>query len=341
MRAYRMTSSGAAGTMALPVPDPAAGEVRLAVLAAGLCHSDLHVVDRGGLGWQLPFTFGHEICGRVDAVGPGVREELIGTQVVVHAPVGCGRCPRCVRGRTNYCDHRASLPAAGIGLGVDGGMADTVTVDESRLVPADGLDPSTAAALTDAGLTSYHAVTSCADALVEPGAVAVVIGVGGLGHMAVAILRACTDARIVAVDTRAEALELARSCGAHAVAGPDAAATVAELSQGRGADVVLDFVAAQSTLDVAVPLLRTAGELVLVGGAGGMIPVGKPGPLPSGMVLRLPFWGSREELVATVDLARSGVLTARTTTFPLSEAERAFAELRRGAIVGRAVLVPD
>lgn len=337
-----MTSAGAVGSTGLPIPEPGAGEVRLKVLAAGICHSDLHVVDRDGMGWPLPFTFGHEICGRVEAAGEGVGEDLIGTQVVVHAPVGCARCPRCVAGRTNYCDRRASLPAVGLGLGIDGGMADAVVVDRSRLVPADGLDPVTAAALTDAGLTSYHAVASCTPALCEPDAVVVVIGVGGLGHMAVGILRAMTGAQVVAVDTRAEALELARACGAHAAARPDtAAAVVAEVSAGRGADVVLDFVAAQATLDAAVPLLRTAGELVVVGGGGGMLPVRKPGTLPSGLVVRMPFWGSRDELVATVELARAGVLTAHTTTFALSEAEQAFARLRRGQVIGRAVLVPD
>ncbi|BBG02732.1 MULTISPECIES: alcohol dehydrogenase catalytic domain-containing protein [Pseudonocardia] len=341
MHAYRMTAAGTARMVELPAPRPGPGQVLLQVRAAGICHSDLHVLDAPAAMWEPPFTLGHEICGTVTATGDGADPELVGRQVVVHAPYGCGECSRCRAGATNDCDRRRSLPA-GLGLGVDGGMADEIVVDAARLVGADGLDPAEAAALTDAGLTSYRAVTGSAAHLAEPGAVAVVIGVGGLGHMAIGILRARTGAHVVAVDTREEALELARACGAQTACRPDeAAAAVASASEGRGADVVLDFVAAQATLDGAGPLLRIAGELVLVGGAGGVLAVRKPGPLPSGASLRLPFWGSYDELVETVALARQGGIRARTTTYPLSEVTRALEDLRAGRVLGRAVLVPE
>lgn len=342
MKAYRMMAAGSASLVDVAVPDPGPGEVRIEVLAAGICHSDLGVLDSGaGAGWALPFTLGHEICGRVDMTGPGADGWPEGDQVVVHAPYGCGRCGRCTSGRTNYCDDRRTLPAAGVGLGIDGGMARFVVVDQERLVPAAGLEPVVAAALTDAGLTSYHAVAECTRDLSSRSAVAVVIGVGGLGHVAIGILRALTSARVVAVDTRDAALALGAESGAHAVARPDAArAEVAGLSAGRGADVVLDFVGAQSSLDLSVSLLRTAGELVLVGSGGGTLAVTKPGPQPSGVVIRMPFWGSRSELVEVVGLARSGRLTVSSTTFALDEAERAFDELRQARIVGRAVLTP-
>jgi len=342
MRAYRMTGTGRVGLVEVADPVPGPGQVRLDVLAAGVCHSDLHVLDSGaGSGWALPFTLGHEICGRVAVLGPGVEDLAVGDQVVVHAPYGCGRCARCAAGMTNYCDLRQSLPAAGIGLGIDGGMADVVLVDRARLVPAPGLDPVEAATLTDAGLTSFHAVAGCREALAEPGSVAVVVGVGGLGHLAVGILRALTAAHVVAVDTRDAALELAERCGAHSMSRPDAAgAVVAAVSAGRGADVVLDFAAAQASLDLAVSLLRTAGELVVVGSGGGAVAVTKPGSLPAGARLRLPFWGSRGELAEVVGLARRGVLPVRAAAFGLAEADRVFEELRRGRVVGRAVLVP-
>ncbi|QJY50661.1 alcohol dehydrogenase catalytic domain-containing protein [Pseudonocardia broussonetiae] len=338
-----MVEPGRAALVDVGVPEPGPGQVRLDVLAVGICHSDLHVVDHGaGAAWALPFTLGHEICGRVAALGAGVEGPAVGAQVVVHAPVGCGRCPRCVQGRTNYCDERRTLPAAGVGLGVDGGMAAALVVGQERLVAADGLDPALAATLTDAGLTSFHAVEGCRDALAAAGSVAVVIGVGGLGHLAIGILRAAGASRIVAVDTREEALDLGRWAGADvAVAPAGAEAAVRGASGGRGADAVLDFAAVQSSLDLVAVLLRTAGELVVVGSGGGVLPVTKPGPLPSGAGIRLPFWGSRKELVEVVELARAGAVRARTRTFGLGEAEEAFDELRRGAIVGRAVLVPD
>ncbi|MFC5063838.1 alcohol dehydrogenase catalytic domain-containing protein [Actinomycetospora atypica] len=341
MIAYRMVAPGRAGLTEVPTPEPGPAEVRLDVLAAGVCHSDLAVLDGGaGAAWALPFTLGHEVCGRVAALGAEVEGLRVGQQVVVHAPYGCGGCPRCSRGRTNYCDHRRTLPAAGLGLGVDGGMADALVVDRHRVVDAEGLDPVVAATLTDAGLTSFHAVEGSREALSESGAIAVVIGVGGLGHLAIGILRALGGVTVVAVDTREEALDLARECGADAAVGPADAPAAVAAARGSGADVVFDFAGAQSSLDLAVSLLRTAGELVVVGSGGGSVAVSKPGVLPSGARLRLPFWGSRPELAAVVDLARGGGLTARTTAFALADADRAFDQLRRGRMVGRAVLVP-
>ncbi|MBK1787406.1 alcohol dehydrogenase catalytic domain-containing protein [Prauserella sp. ASG 168] len=337
-----MAGSGRAELVDHESPEPGPGEVRLDVLAAGVCHSDLAVLAGGvSRAWALPFTLGHEICGRVAVLGSDVEGVDVGDQVVVHAPYGCGRCRRCERGQTNYCDDRDRLPAAGIGLGVDGGMADSVVVGAERLVSASGVDPVVAATLTDAGLTSFHAIEGCRDLLTEPDAVVVVIGVGGLGHLAIGILRACYGVQVVAVDTRDAALELAGECGADVAVGPGgAAAAVTAVAGGRGADVVFDFAGAQSSLELATAVLRTAGELVVVGSGGGVLRVAKPGVLPAGIRLRLPFWGSRTELSGVVELARQGALRPRTTTFPLTEADRAFAELRDGKLVGRAVLVP-
>lgn len=342
MRAYRMTGPGRAGLVSVPDPEPGPGEVRLDVLAAGICHSDLNVLDHGvGAGWPLPMTLGHEICGRVAALGAGVEGLEIGSQVLVHAPLGCGRCDRCVQGRTNYCDERDRLSVAGVGLGVDGGMADAVLVSQERLVPADGLDPVAAATLTDAGLTSFHAIKGCAADLADPGSVAVVIGVGGLGHLAIGLLHALHPARVVAVDTREAARQLARDRGADVAVAPDEAAAAVAAVAGRGADVVLDFAGAQTSIDLAASLLRTAGVLVLVGSGGGVLRVAKPGVLRTGFRLQLPFWGSRTELAAVVDLARHGGLAPHTTVFPLADADRAFDEVRGGRLTGRAVLVPD
>lgn len=339
MLAYRMTAPGTAELVDVPLPEPGPGQVRLDVLAAGVCHSDLAVLHGGAAAaWTLPFTLGHETCGRVAALGEGVDDLALGEQVVVHAPFGCGHCPRCRAGRTNYCDRRASLPAAGLGLGLDGGMAEAVVVDRARLVSAAGLDPVAAATLTDAGLTSFHAVHDSRAALAEPDALAVVIGVGGLGHLAIGILRELGTPSVVAVDTREEALDLARECGADVAVTPsDAPAAV----PAPGAAVVFDFAGAQSSLDLAVSLLRTAGELVVVGSGGGALTVSKPGVLPAGAVLRVPFWGSRDQLEAVVGVARGGVLTPRTTTYPLTDADRAFDDLRGGRLLGRAVLVPS
>ncbi|WP_233625055.1 NAD(P)-dependent alcohol dehydrogenase [Actinoplanes sp. ATCC 53533] len=324
-------------------PVPRGAEVLVRVTAAGLCHSDLHVIDAGGMGFPTPFTLGHEVAGRVAELGPDATGAAPGDPVAVYGPWGCGRCPRCLAGRDNYCDRRAELSWAGLGLGRDGGMADFVLVPSARhLVPIGDLDPAQAAPLTDAGLTPYHAVQRCRAALVEGSTVAV-IGVGGLGHLAVQLLRALTPSQVIAVDVREEALALAAKCGAH-VSLPAAADTprrVRTASGGPGADVVLDFVGTDATLELAARSLRADGDLVVVGSGGGQLTVRKPSALPAGARVSLPFWGSRDELAEVVALARAGTLRVEVERFPLSAAPEAIARLRAGTLPARAVLIPD
>lgn len=171
----------------------------------------------------------------------------------------------------------------------------------------------------------------------------VVIGVGGLGHLAVQILRATTSARVLAVDVREEALALADACGAHfgTLLRPDTAAALRSRTGGAGAVAVLDFVGSRSSLELAVDVLRPGGELVVVGSGGGELTVRKPGALPPGTRISLPFWGTRPELEAVVSLARDGVLTVGVEPFGLSQATEAVARLREGRVRGRAVLTPD
>ncbi|WP_328334815.1 MULTISPECIES: NAD(P)-dependent alcohol dehydrogenase [unclassified Streptomyces] len=325
-------------------PVPGAGEVLVRVEAAGLCHSDIHVIDAaaGALPYRAPFTLGHEIAGQVAALGPGADGgPAPGERVVVYGPWGCGACARCTAGQDNYCDRRGSLDWHGAGLGRDGGMAEYVLVPAARhLVPIGSLPADQAAPLSDAGLTSYHAVAGVRHALGE-GTTAVVIGVGGLGHLAVQILRATTPCRVLAIDIRPEALALADRSGAHRSIPMDAgtAAALRKATGGAGADAVLDFVGAQPTLDLATEILRAGAELAVVGSGGGQLTVRKPGFLPPGIRLSLPFWGTRQELVEVIALARAGTLHVETEQLPLRSAPDAVNRLRRGLIRGRAVLM--
>jgi propanol-preferring alcohol dehydrogenase len=345
MQALRLKDWGQEPELAdLDRPAPGPGEVLVRVEAAGLCHSDLHVLDaaRGALPYRPPFTLGHEIAGRVAALGPGADGgPAPGERVVVYGPWGCGRCARCAAGQDNHCDRRGTLGWHGAGLGRDGGMAEYVLVPAARhLVPIGDLPADQAAPLSDAGLTSYHAVAGVRQALGE-GSTAVVIGVGGLGHLAVQILRATTPSRVLAVDLRPEALALADRSGAHQSIPMDAdtAAALRKATGGVGVDAVLDFAGAQPTLDLATEVLRPGGELAIVGSGGGQLTVRKPGFLPPGVRLSLPFWGTRQELAEVIALARSGALRVETEQLPLSSAPDAIDRLRRGLIRGRAVLV--
>lgn len=338
MLAHRLTAWGAPPSWAtVPVPRPGPGQVLVRVLAVGLCHSDLHVVDArpGVMAFEPPFTLGHEVAGEVAAVGAGVVAWRPGDRVAVHGVWGCGRCRHCLNGRENYCLDRG--PAVGGGLGADGGLAAYQLVPAERfLVAADGLPPAVVAPLTDAGLTSYHAVTRSLPRL-HPGATAVVIGVGGLGHLAIQLLRASGAVTVVAVDTRQSARDLARRHGAVEVSagGDDAVATLRRLG---GADLVLDFVGAPATVALGVAVLRADGELTVVGGAGGELVVGKHVGLPPGVRVSLPFWGTRAELHAVLELARHGRLQPEVTTFAASDVEAAYSAMRAGAVLGRAVV---
>ncbi|MFH9001984.1 NAD(P)-dependent alcohol dehydrogenase [Streptomyces afghaniensis] len=345
MRALRLTAWGEPPAPAeVERPVPRGGEILVRVEATGLCHSDLHVMGAvpGALPYRLPFTLGHEVAGRIAALGPDA-DVRVGDRVVLYGPWGCGACDRCAAGRDNYCDRRDTLTWHGAGLGRDGGMAEYVLVPSARhLVPIDGLSADQAAPLSDAGLTSYHAVAGLRHALGED-TTTVVIGVGGLGHLAVQILRATTGSRVLAVDVREDALALAERSGADfgTLVRADTARVLRARTGGAGVDAVLDFVGTTQTLELAVGILRPGGELAVVGSGGGRLTVYKPGVLPPGFRLSLPFWGTRPELAEVVALAGSGAIHVETERFPLSAAPEAIDRLRRGRVRGRAVLVPD
>ncbi|WP_410606099.1 NAD(P)-dependent alcohol dehydrogenase [Amycolatopsis sp. lyj-109] len=339
--AVRLTAWGRPPSLAdAEVPDPVGTEVLVRVEAAGICHSDLHVVDAppGTFRYRLPFTLGHEIAGHVAALGDAAAGLEAGDRVAVHGPWGCGACRRCAAGEDNYCDRRADLAWSGAGLGRDGGMADHVLVPHARhLVPIGDLDAAQAAPLTDAGLTPYHVVarlTLAGDSAV------VVIGAGGLGHVAIQILRATTGARVFAVDVREDALALAHRSGAHRTLRAEPGTEAVLRRETGGADAVLDFVGSDPTLALAAGVLRPGGTLAIVGSGGGQLTVAKPGPLPQGATVSLPFWGSRRELAEVIALARTGAIRVETELFPLTAAGEAFERLRAGQVRGRAVLLP-
>jgi alcohol dehydrogenase, propanol-preferring len=245
----------------------------------------------------------------------------------------------------NYCEDppaRRGL-AAGGGLGTDGGMADYLLVPDARhLVPLPaGMTPAQAAPLTDAGLTPYHAVRRSLPKL-DPMATAVVIGVGGLGHLAVQLIKALTAARVIAVDTRTDALDLAIADGADiaVTAGERASQEVRAATGGRGADLVLDCVGSDSTLAFGAACTRSLGDLTLVGVAGGSIPFGFLS-VPYEASLQSVYWGSRSELAEVLELGANGLISPRTTSYPLERAIEAYRDLAAGQVVGRAVVIPN
>ncbi len=344
MKAYQLIEWQQPGELRdVPVPVPGPGEVLIKVGGAGACHSDLHIMDwpAGTLPYELPFTLGHENAGWIEALGAGVSGWQLGDAVAVYGPWGCGRCAACRQGRETLCERAAEIGAAGGGLGRYGGMAEYMLVPNARLlVPLGELDPREAAPLSDAALTPYHAV-KLALPLLSPGTWALVIGVGGLGHMAVQLLRAGSPAGGIAVDVDAAKLDLAREVGADetVAAGESAAAEIRELTRGLGAMVVFDCVGSEQTMKLATAVARPGGAVQIIGLAGGMIPFGF-GALPFDCSLTIPYWGSVVELMEVLELARAGKIRAHIERFALDHVADAYARLRAGTLQGRAVITP-
>jgi alcohol dehydrogenase, propanol-preferring len=345
MKALRLTRWGTPAELCeISVPEPGPGQVLVKIAGAGACHSDLHLMDwpEGQLPWQLPFTLGHENAGWVAKLGAGVSAVVPGDAVLVYGPWGCGRCRPCRLGRENYCERAAAIGVAGGGLGRDGGMAEYMLVPDARfLVPLGALDPVTAAPLADAALTPYHAIAQARSRL-QPGATAIVIGSGGLGQMAVQLLRATTPARVIALDTDDNKLAVARELGADLALRSDASAVTAvrDATGGVGAELVLDMVGADATLALGARVLRPEGRLAIIGLAAGTLPVSFFA-LPYGAEVATSYWGTVTELVEIVALARANKLRLAVETFPLARGPEVYARLRRGEIRGRAVVVPE
>ncbi len=346
VQALRLTSWQHDAELAdVPTPDPGPGQVVVRIGGAGACHSDLHLMHDftpGALPFDPPFTLGHENAGWVEAIGPGVTGVEPGEPVAVYGAWGCGRCPRCRLGAENYCVEQSRRPVAGGGLGTDGGMAPYMLVPDARfLVGLGDLDPVEAAPLTDAGLTPYHAVRRSAELLV-PGSTAMVLGVGGLGHLAIQILRELTPATIVAVDERPEALVHAAALGAHhtVLPGPAAHDEVWSRTGGRGVDVAIDVVGSAVTLEFAASLVRSLGHLSIVGLGGGQLPVGFFS-LAYEVSVATTYWGSIPELVEVLALGAAGRIRADVQRFTLDQAPDAYRMLAAGQLDGRAVVVPS
>jgi propanol-preferring alcohol dehydrogenase len=295
------------------------------------------------LGFTPPFTLGHENAGWVAEVGSGVSGYKAGDAVAIYGPWGCGYCHACQQSMENYCENWMALGAFGGGLGFDGGMAEYMLVPSARfLVPLGTLSPVKAAPLSDAALTPYHAIKRALP-LLHADSTVVVLGIGGLGHMAVQLLRALAPVRIVAGDVDAVKLDQARELGADDVVNTmntDAAAEqIQEITGPRGTALVLDCVGVQSTFDLGVKLLARNSIWTIVGLGGGHHDF-HHGSTPYGSTMSIPYWGSRVELMEIIAMARNNRIHAETIEFPLNEAVAVYTKLKAGQIKGRAVLIP-
>jgi NAD+-dependent secondary alcohol dehydrogenase Adh1 len=323
----------------VPVPEPAKPrDVLVRIGGAGVCATDLHALE--GLmepaGVTLPRVLGHENAGWVEAVGTDVSTVAAGDAVLVYPPYSCGLCVACRRGNDMHCARHDFT-----GLSVDGGFADYVLVDERSLVtlPA-GVEPAAIAPHADAGLTAYHAVRRLAH-LGGPGTTAVVTGVGGVGHIALQLLRELASCTVVAVDTDERRRRLASELGVDHVVdgGAGAADAVRDLTGGRGADLVFDFVGTDATHAGSLAALARGGTFSVIG-YGGEISCQSAALVVGEQSIVGNLVGSWIDLWELVQLHAAGRVRLVTEAHPLESVNEVLERLRDGDITGRAVLVP-
>lgn len=324
------------------VPEPTVTnphDVVLRVAGAGLCRTDVHIRD----GWfapavpvELPLTLGHETTGWVHEVGSAVENVAVGDAVICHPQQSCGICPACRVGD----DMRCAAGLAFSGLNRPGGFAELLkTTDRAVLKLPSGQEPSTVAPHADAGLTVMHVVRKAVP-LLGPGTRVVVVGIGGLGHIAVQCLRALTAAEVIAVDPDPEALKLALDCGAHhGVPVENAGADVGRLTGGAGAEAVIDFVGEGDAPAASLAMVRARGTYFIVGYGGELRVPTFNLVLPEISVVGNAV-GTHDDLRELIALTAAGGVSLRTRTYPLEAFADAVADLENGRMHGRGVLVP-
>jgi len=350
MRSFQVCQCGAPLQAAeLPTPKAAGSEVLLKVLAAGVCHSDLHIsdgyFDLGGgkrltlaeRGIKLPLTMGHESVGEVVAVGPDAAGVKVGDRRLAHPWMGCGSCAVCKRGDENLCRTPASL-----GVFRPGGYSDFLLVPHPRyLFDIGDLPPAKAAPLACSGVTTYSALKKVGAALAsEP---IVIIGAGGLGLMCLALHKVMGGKGAIVVDIDPAKRAAAKEAGAQMVvdgSAPDAAQQIVAATNG-GAGAVIDLVGSSATARLGLDSLIKGGKLIIVGLFGGDITVPLPVFPMRAITLQGSYVGSLTEMAELLELIRrTGLPPLPVATRPLAEVNAALDDLRAGKVLGRVVLVP-
>lgn len=330
-----------------PLPVPKGREVLIRVSHCGVCHSDLHIregtynlgagrtLDLTQRGIAPPLTLGHEILGTVEAVGPEVTEVRPGMRRLVHPWIGCGQCALCRSGEENLC----AAPRFH-GVQARGGFAQHVLVPDAEfLVDVDGIDPAVAATYACSGVTVHSAIKK-----IQPhraGEKIAVFGCGGLGQMALQLLKALDLGPVIAVDPSPGKRAAAETIGVAATLDPFAPDAAKQLSAfGRGAlAAALDFVGSEETSTLGINCVRKGGTYVIVGLYGGELRYPLPYLPMRAVTIRGSYVGSLRDLKEFVALARRvGLPPVAIERRPMAEVNGALADLAAGRAGGRIVL---
>jgi len=331
----------------LPTPEPTGKQILLETTYCGVCHSDLHIwegrYDLGGgrvmnmkdRGLSLPLALGHEIVGRVVKLGPDATGVKVGDIRIVFPWVGCGTCKKCLAEEDNMC-------ATGRSLGVfqNGGYGTHIIAQHSgHLVDPGTLDPAVAATYACSGITVFAAIKKVMP--MEADEPIVLVGAGGLGLNAIAVLKAMGHKNIVTIDINAEKRDVALKAGATKVvdgAAPDAATLLVQACGGAPM-AIIDLVNGTATARLAFATLGKGGKLIQVGLFGGEMNLPLPLMAMRALTIQGSYVGNPKELRELVALAQSGSLEALPVTIvPQNQADSALMRLRDGKVTGRLVL---
>lgn len=327
-------------------PVPQGTEVLVKINYCGVCHSDLHIhdgyFDFGGgkhldikAARQLPFTLGHEIEGEVAALGPDAKGVSIGARKAVYPWIGCGACAACGRGDEHLCNRHRHL-----GITANGGFATHLLLPHPRyLFNYEGIEAPIAGTYMCSGLTAFSAIKKCGlEGAREP---LLIVGLGGVGMMALQFAKAMLDVAPLAADIDEAKLQAGRIAGAQQVYHSKDPASVKQVIKDTGGGVLaaIDFVGSEASLAFAMGAVRKGGRVIVVGMMGGALSM--PIPLFPMRVIGIDgsFVGSLEEARDMLALVRSGkIAPIPIEERPLEAASRSLDDLRAGRIIGRVVL---
>jgi propanol-preferring alcohol dehydrogenase len=324
----------------VPKPSIGAGDILLRVRACGLCATDLKILDGDFDTIKPPIIPGHELAGEVAEIGEGVKGWNVGDHGVVHIYITCGNCFHCRIGRENNCTQRVGR----IGFEVDGGFGEYVRIPAWNLFKiSNDIALEQACILSGSVATPLHAIRE--QGKLRAGETVALIGIGGLGihtlQLAVAL-----GARVIAVDIMANKLEAAQNFGAADTIDSskhDFVSKIRSLTNGEGADMIVEILGGKhlpQVIEESIYGLRPGGRLVLSGYQMGQKASFDPAKIVTDEIEIIGSRASiRQDLIDVISMTERGVIRPLISErYPLEQANKALAKLRKSASLGRMVL---
>ena len=341
MKAYQIVENGKPlKEKNIETPKPKGKEVLIKTIACGVCHSDVHIhdgyFDLGG-GAKLPtpllepLTMGHEVFGKIVDIGKEVSKVKIGEKYVIYPWIGCGDCELCNNDKTHYCMNNSN-----IGINVSGGYADYVLVpDEKYLFDAGDTPDSLAGSYACRGLTAFSALRK-AEPYPHDNSL-IIVSAGGLGLLALKIARAAYGINPIVVDIDNDKLKIASDLGASLTINSlseDASKQIMEATEG-GAKSIVDFVGAESSVNLGYQCLSKGGKLVVVGLFGGKITIPLPLLTLTEKKIMGSYVGSLNEMKDLMKLVSAGKIEpVEVESRNISEATKTLEEMKSGKLQG-------